>query len=45
MDSKSKIQSEIIDRQGTPEEYRFSNPSPVIRRSAISGLMKAGISV
>ncbi len=28
MDSKSQIQSEIIDRQDTPEEYHFSNPGP-----------------
>lgn len=28
MDSKSKIQSEIIDSPDTPEEYHFSNPGP-----------------
>ena len=28
MDSKSKIQSEIIDGLDTPEEYHFSNPGP-----------------
>lgn len=28
MDSKSQIQSEIIDRQDAPEEYYFFNPGP-----------------
>ena len=28
MDSKSKIQFEIIDSPDTPEEYNFSNPGP-----------------
>ncbi len=28
MDSKSKIQPEIIDRQDTLDEYCFSNPGP-----------------
>lgn len=37
MDSKSKIHPEIIDRQDTPEEYHFPTPTPVTRRSAISG--------
>lgn len=45
MDSKSKIQPEIIDRQDTLDEYCFPIPAPAIRRNAISGSMKAGISV
>ena len=28
MDSKSKIQSKIIDSPDAPEEYHFSNPGP-----------------
>lgn len=28
MNSKSKIQSEIIDSPDTPEESHFSNPGP-----------------
>ena len=33
MDSKSKIQSEIIDSPDTPEEYHFSNPSDLTKRN------------
>ena len=46
MDSKSKIQHEIIAGPDTPEEYRFFQPpAPVTRRSAISGLERTDISM